>query len=240
LPANISKADSEHLENKSAETGGLMSAKGLIMVKAPAATLIPPVGEHDHVRGPAAAAMTLVEYGDYHDPRCAAAHIWIKVLQAQMGDRLRFVFRHFPATGLYPHAAEAAEAAGFQHQFWEMHDTLFAHQSALGNGHLVEYAQALKLDTSRFLRDVTGHINAERLAADRVSGVHSGVLDSPTFFVNSIRLPSSWKGDLATMITISGSKAAEAGTRDGKSDEQESDEQESDEQESDEQESHVR
>lgn len=166
-------------------------------------TLIPPVSDRDHAQGLATAAVTLVEYGDYHDPHCAAAHLRVKALQAQMGDRLRFVFRHFPATGLYPHAAEAAEAAGFQHQFWEMHDTLFAHQSALGNSHLVEYASGLKLDMSQFLRDVSGHISADRLTAERVSGVQSGVLDSPTFFVNGTRQPSSWKGDLATMTACS-------------------------------------
>lgn len=187
--------------------------------------LIPPVSDRDHAQGLATATFTLVEYGDYHDPRCAAAQPWIKALQAQMGDRLCFVFRHFPAAGLYPHAAEAAEAAGFQHQFWEMHDTLFAHQSALGNGHLVEYANDLKLDTSQFLRDVTGHISADRLTADRVSGVQSGVLDSPTFFVNGTRQPSSWNGDMATMTAISGTKTTEAGTRAEESDEQESDEQ---------------
>ena len=188
--------------------------------------LIPPVSERDHTQGLATAAVTLLEFGDYHDPRCAAAQTWIKALQAQMGERLRFVFRHFPATGLYPHAAEAAEAAGFQNQFWEMHDTLFAHQSALGNGHLVEYAQALKLDTSRFLRDMTGHISVDRLTEDRVSGVQSGVLDSPAFFVNSIRQPDSWKGDLATLTAI-------------ESDEQKSNEQKSNERANDEQ-SHVR
>lgn len=192
------------------------------MTEALKTLLTPSVSERDHAQGLATAAVTLVEYGDYHDPRCAAAQTWIKALQAQMGDRLRFVFRHFPATGLYPHAAEAA---GFQHQFWEMHDTLFAHQSALGNGHLVEYANDLKLNTSQFLRDVTGHISADRLTADRVSGVQSGVRDSPTFFVNGTRQPSSWKGDMASLLTISGTKTAEAGQSAEESDERESNEQ---------------
>ncbi len=156
--------------------------------------LTPPVSDRDHAQGPATAAITLVEYGDFHDPHCAAAHLRIKALQARMGDSLRFVFRHFPATALYPHAAEAAEAAGLQDRFWEMHDTLFAHQSALGNGHLVEYADSLKLNTSQFLRDVTGHISTDRLTADRVSGVQSGVRDSPTFFVNGIRQLGCWDG----------------------------------------------
>ncbi len=157
--------------------------------------LIPPVNEDDHTQGPATAATILVEYGDYLDPQCAAAHLWIKALQAQMGDRLHFVFRHFPATGLYPHAAEAAEAAGLQGRFWAMHDTLLAHQSALGNGHIVEYANDLKLDVSRFLRDVTGHVSAERLEGDRVSGAQSGVQDTPAFFVNGVRQPGRWDGD---------------------------------------------
>jgi protein-disulfide isomerase len=156
--------------------------------------LTPPVSDRDHAQGLATAAITLVEYGDYHDLHCAA-HLRIKALQARMGDRLRFVFRHFSATGRYPHAAEAAEAAGLQHQFWEMHDTLFAHQSALDSGYLVEYANSLKLDMNQFLRDVTGHISADRLTADRVSAAQSGVQNTPTFFVNGIRQPGFWSGD---------------------------------------------
>ncbi len=155
-------------------------------------TLAPPVGERDHAQGPATAAITLVEYGDYQDPQCADAQPRIKALQDRMGDRLRLVFRHFPATGHYPHAAEAAEAAGLQDRFWAMHDTLFAHQSALGNGHLVEYAHDLGLDISRFLRDMTGHVSAERLHADRASGAQSGVRDTPAFFVNGVRQPGLW------------------------------------------------
>jgi protein-disulfide isomerase len=149
--------------------------------------LTPSVSERDHTQGLAKAAMTLVEYGDYHDPNCAAAQPWIKALQARMGDRLRLVFRHFPADGLHPHAAEAAEAAGLQGQFWGMHATLLAHQSALGNGYLVEYAHGLGLDTSRFLRDIAGPVCAERVRSDRGGGTLSGVQDVLTFFVNGIR-----------------------------------------------------
>jgi protein-disulfide isomerase len=152
--------------------------------------LIPPVSERDHAQGLATAATTLVEYGDYQDPQCAAAQPLVKALQARMGDRLRLVFRHFLATGLSPHAAEAA---GLQDRFWAMHDTLFAHQSALGTGHIVEYANDLKLDMSRFLRDMTGHVSSERLDADRESGAQSGVREAPAFFVNGVRQPGSWK-----------------------------------------------
>jgi protein-disulfide isomerase len=163
-----------------------MSAKKLIMVKALTAALIPLVGEHDHVQGPAAAALTLVEYGDYHETRCADAQPRIKALQAQLGGRMRLVFRHFPADSGVA-CSYAAEAAGLQGQFWAMHETLLEHQSALGNGYLVEYAQSLGLDMGRFLRDLAGGVCAERVRSDWQSGTRSGVQSTPTFFINGQR-----------------------------------------------------
>ena len=153
--------------------------------------LTPPVSERDHAWGLATAAITLVEYGDYHALPCAIAQPWIKALQARMGDRLCLVFRHFPETILHPHAAEAAEAAGLQGQFWGMHAILLEHPSAIGNGYLVEYAQRLGLDINRFLRDMAGHVCAERVRSDRAGGVLSGVQDTPTFFVNGSRQPDA-------------------------------------------------
>ncbi len=158
--------------------------------------LTPSVSERDHAQGPATAAFTLVEYGDYHCPQCAQAQSWVKDLQARLGDRLRFVFRHFPSHGLPPHAAEAAEAAGLQGRFWEMHDVLFKHHTALGNGHLVEYADGLGLDTGRFLRDMAAHTPAERVRLDAASGARSGVRDTPAFFVNGVRRFGTCKGSL--------------------------------------------
>ena len=165
-------------------------------------TLTPPVSERDHAQGLATAVTTLVEYGDYHDPQCAAAQRWIEALQARMGGRLRLVFRHFPVSRLSPHAAEAAEAAGRQSRFWGMHDMLFEHQSALGNGHLVEYARDLGLDMSQFLRDMTGRVSAERVWLDLASGRRSGVQDTPTFFVNGARQSGSWKEALASVSAV--------------------------------------
>jgi protein-disulfide isomerase len=81
------------------------------------ALLTVPVSDRDHVEGPADAAVTLVEYGDYEWPYCGAAYPILKEIQARMGERLRFVFRNFPITTSHPHAeraAEAAEAAGAQ------------------------------------------------------------------------------------------------------------------------------
>ena len=193
-----------------------------------------PVSERDHAQGLATAAVTLVEYGDYHDPQCVAAQPWIKALQAQMGDNLRLVFRQFPASSLHPHAAEAAEAAGLQGRFWGMHDTLFAHHPALGNGHLVEYAYELGLDISQFLRDMTGHVSAERVRLDLVSGVQSQVQTTPTFFVNGTRQPSSWKGGLAAMPTIPPTRTIGAGRGTDGSGADENNEQENNEQENNE------
>ena len=176
--------------------------------------LTPPVSGLDHAQGPASADITLVEYGDYHSAQCAAANLWVKSLQGQMGERLRYVFRHFPETGLPPHAAEAAEAAGRQGRFWEMHDTLFVHSLALGNGFLVEYADALGLNIRRFLQDMTQNVSLERVRRDRESGVQSGVLETPTFFVNGTRQHGPWLGHgswggslLSELAPLSGSAA---------------------------------
>jgi protein-disulfide isomerase len=103
---------------------------------------------------------------------------------------MRFVFRHFVTPARQPqgqHAAEAAEAAASQGRFWEMHNTLIAHEGALDNGHIVEYAAALGLDMPRFLRDVTGHVHAARVREDYDSGIRSGVDAAPAFFINEIR-----------------------------------------------------
>ena len=105
-----------------------------------------PVGERDHCQGIASAPITLVEYGDYQSPDCAQAHHLIQFIQQRLGEQLRFVYRHFPCCNLHPeaqHAAEAAEAAGRQGKFWQIHDCLFANQQALHNGYLVDYATDL-------------------------------------------------------------------------------------------------
>ena len=85
------------------------------------------------------------------------------------------------------HATEAAEAAGAQGRFWEMHNALLTHQEALDNGSLVEYADALGLDVMQFLRDMAGHVYAARVREDQDSGMRSGVNGTPTFFINGVR-----------------------------------------------------
>jgi protein-disulfide isomerase len=119
----------------------------------------------------------------------------IKAIQQQLGNRLGFVFRHFPQVSIHPQAqkaAEAAEAAAAQGQFWQMHDTLLEHQQALDNGYLVEYANELGLDIPQFLQALWKHVYTERINEDIESGLRSGVTTTPTLFINGIRYNDTW------------------------------------------------
>jgi protein-disulfide isomerase len=161
-----------------------------------------PVDEgRDHVQGPADAAVTLVEYGDYECPYCGAAYPIVKEVQARMGDRLRFVFRNFPITTSHPHAeqaAESAEAAAAQERFWEMHDVLYENQRHLGDDHLLGYAEQLGLDVERFGKELAEHVHARRVREDFMSGVRSGVNGTPTFYINGMRHDDSY--ELETLL----------------------------------------
>jgi protein-disulfide isomerase len=149
-----------------------------------------PVGERDHVQGPATAPVTLVEYGDYECPYCRAAVPIVQELRQLLGEQLRYVFRHFPLTGLHPHAqkaAEAAEAAGAQGRFAAMHAALFEHQDALEDDDLVRYAADLDLDTAQVRRELGAHSYAGRVREDFESGVSSGARGTPTFYLDEVR-----------------------------------------------------
>ena len=138
------------------------------------ASLTLPVGKLDHRRGPENAPVTLVEYGDYECPYCGKAFPIVKEIQRRLGDRLRFVFRNFPLTQSHPHAehaAEAAEAAAGQGKFWEMHDSLFEHQQALDDAHLVHSASELHLHDETFKREMTKHVHTHRVHEDFLSVV---------------------------------------------------------------------
>jgi len=154
------------------------------------ARLASPVGEHDHIQGPASAPATLVEYGDYECPYCAAAVAMVQELRQVLPDQLRFVFRHFPLENLHPHAlraAEAAEAAASQGKFFEMHATLFDHQTALEDADLLRYAAELDLDTARFAADLAAPTQRRRVQEDFRSGVRSGARGTPTFYLDDLR-----------------------------------------------------
>ena len=158
-------------------------------------TLTPAVGESDHADGPAAAPVTLVEYGDYECGYCGMAYPIVKSLRRRLGDRLRFVFRNFPLAEAHPHArhaAEAAEAAGAQGKFWAMHDTLFENQHALEDDDLVGYARRLGLDAERVARELAEGTHTKRVRTDFRNGVRSGVNGTPTFYINGRRYEGPW------------------------------------------------
>ncbi|HTO09724.1 MAG TPA: thioredoxin domain-containing protein [Myxococcota bacterium] len=160
--------------------------------------LRPPVGPEDHAQGSADAPVTLVEYGDYECPHCGHAHPIVKQVLKRLGKSVRFVFRNFPLGEMHPHAvraAQAAEAAGLQNEFWPMHDRLFEHQRALETDDLKRYAKQVGLDTTRFARDLDADAIAERVRSDFASGVRSGVNGTPTFFIDGTRFDESWDED---------------------------------------------
>jgi protein-disulfide isomerase len=154
----------------------------------------------DHIRGAADAPVTLLEYGDYECSFCAAAHRIVATIEAALGSKLRFVFRHFPLTTVHPHAqlaAEAAEAAGTQNEFWAMHGILFRSQQDLRPKSLARYAQDLNLDLAAFSKDLIEHTHLPKVRADFAGGVMSGVNGTPTFYINGVRHDGSW--DYATL-----------------------------------------
>jgi protein-disulfide isomerase len=163
-----------------------------------AALTLPVSEDRDHVQGPAEAAVTLVEYGDYECPYCGAAYPIIKKVQERMGERLRFVFRNFPITTSHPHAeqaAEAAEAAAAQGRFWQMHDLLYENQQRLGDEDLRAYAGQLGLEVEPFDQELAEHVHAPRVREDFMSGVRSGVNGTPTFYINGLRYDDSYELD---------------------------------------------
>jgi protein-disulfide isomerase len=143
----------------------------------------------DHIRG-APTGSLIIEYGDYECPYSRQAYRAIGQVERQLGGTMRFVFRHFPLTGIHPHAlaaAGAAEAAALQGRFWDMHELLFHRQKALEDGDLRRYAAQLGLDLTVFDQDRAGPAVAARIRRDVGSGLASGqVLGTPTLFIDGI------------------------------------------------------
>ena len=164
------------------------------------AVLTMPVDDdRDHIQGPPDADMTLVEYGDYECPFCGEAYPIVKEIQQRMGDRLRFVFRNFPIPTSHPHAehaAEAAEGAGSQGRFWEMHDRLYENQDRETDADLRDHADRIGLDLEVFDKEMAEHVHADRVHEDFMSGVRSGVNGTPTFYVNGVRHDDSYELDV--------------------------------------------
>jgi protein-disulfide isomerase len=147
-----------------------------------------PVGDDDHVRGPADAPVTLVEYGDFECPFCGRAYPIVKELERRYPEQLRVVFRSFPLEQ-HPHAEQAAEAAEFAADgglFWEMHDALYEHQSQLDVKHLQQHTKRLGLDAEALavaLREETYRPVIDEM---KEGGEESGIPGTPAFFLNDV------------------------------------------------------
>ncbi len=161
--------------------------------------LVPEVDlEHDHIRGPINAPITVIEFGDFECPYCGQAEPVVRELLTDV--HVRYVWRHLPLTDVHPraqYAAEAAEAAAAQGAFWEMHDVLLTHQDELRPVDVARYAEELGLDMERFRNEMRRHVHETRVAQDVESADLSGVSGTPTFFVNGLRQHGAY--DIATL-----------------------------------------
>ena len=177
-----------------------------------------PVGDRDHVRGPEDAPVTLVKYGDYECPYCGELHPVLNELQERVGERVRFVFRHFPLDSAHPRArraALAAEAAASQGRFWEVHDLLYENQDDLGEDDLTRHATELGLALRRFEEDLANDDHAWRIEEDRLGGERAGVAGTPALFLNGIRYegPVDLDGLLAAIEDAAGGNGSSLGAR---------------------------
>lgn len=164
----------------------------------------------DWIKGSAIAPLVLVEYSDFQCPACARYQPTLTQLKATFGEQLAVVYRHFPLTQLHPHAllaAQAAEAAGKQGKFWEMHDLLFARQndwSALADptDTFVQYAQELELDQAQFSNDVMSAPVRDKVNQHLANALAAQLPGTPSFFLNGVRIdpPATYDG-FAALLT---------------------------------------
>ncbi|MDB5143443.1 MAG: DsbA family protein [Mucilaginibacter sp.] len=165
-------------------------------------TLVPPVTDKDHTFGDPNAGIELVEYGDFECPSCGEAFPVVKELQRELGSRLKFTFRNFPLRDVHVHAftaAVAAEAAGLQGKYWQMHDIIFENQRNLTTNSLIGYAGRLGLDTLQVEAELSNNSLEDKVLADIESGLRSGVRGTPTFYINGEKYGDDWR-DAASFL----------------------------------------
>ena len=164
------------------------------MTPAPELASLDHITSSDHVRGDANASVTLVEYGEFECVHCGRAYHTIRQMLREVPD-VRFVFRHFPQDDVHPfseRSALAAEVAGAQGRFWEMHDFLFENQHQLENDDLIRHARELGFDADRFATDLMDRTHLSKVHTDRESGVALGVTSTPSFFINGTRYEGAY------------------------------------------------
>lgn len=166
------------------------------------------VGDRRHVIGSDSAQVTIVEFADFQCPACASAHPVVKqVLDHYEDNEVQYVFRHFPLPG-HQHArpaARAAEAAGEQGKFFEMHDMLFENQTEWSDSNNPEelfagYARELELDVEAFNQAMENNALAQAIQDDQNAAIELGVNSTPTFFINGVMYPGALSYDRFTEI----------------------------------------
>ena len=159
----------------------------------------PPILDKGWTKGNLNATTTLVEYSDFECPACASYYPILKELNREFGDKVKFVYRHFPLSQIHPNtdnAARASEAAGNQNKFWEMHDFLFENQRSWAGSRSAEkmfsdYALAINLDMELFKRDIGLKETRTKIQNDYKEGLNLGVDSTPTFFLNGKKLKNN-------------------------------------------------
>jgi len=153
------------------------------------------INENDRTCGNTFAQLILVEYGDYECYHCSLAHQNIKKLQQYFGNRMLYVFRNFPLTGIHPNAissAHIAEAAGLQGKFWMIHDFIFENQPRICPMNILDYTRKAGVDVNKLIKDVHSYKVIDKVEADIDSGEKSGVNGTPAFFINGKRYNGSY------------------------------------------------
>lgn len=146
-----------------------------------------PVSDHDHTIGPADASVVVVNYGDYQCADCRERHRQVQKMIDALTNRVRFVYRHFPLINVHPdalRASEAAEAAGAQGKFWDMHRLLYTSPNKLRERDLHSHAKAIGLDIDKFDRDMADSVYASQILKDYYQAINCGISGAPTTFIN--------------------------------------------------------
>lgn len=173
------------------------------VLSASAQRIAVPTGGHPS-RGPAEAAVTIIEFGDFECPHCGGMYSTLKQIEADYFGQVRIVFRQLPLRSVHPHAQEAAEAslcALDQDRFWEYHDALFENQEKLDHQSLVSHARNLGLDTELFRSCMNSGEKRQVVDADLQAAIDAGAYSSPTLYINGEMMTGNWPyREVARMI----------------------------------------
>lgn len=175
-----------------------------------------PGADPPRIKGDANAPVTIEEFGDLQCPPCGALHPELSSIEKEYGARVRLVFRHFPLTQMHPYAleaAQAAEAAGAQGKFWEMHDWMYENQkdwTTSPNAHqmFIDQAQNLGLNVDKFKADMISAEVKQRIILDYRRGISLGVLGTPTLFINGKQVGAEQMTDAGLHAAINSALAA--------------------------------